>query len=89
MEAIERIERLEKRYEKLYHEVELMATIMGKLGAWMESYLKASGNYRGAIVRDLKNLQNFLLIMDDDQQAHFKGHISKSRGVGGKKYDSI
>ena len=77
----ERIDRLEKLWEKDHHELELIEIYLPKIVDWLPIYLNASAKHRVAVLRDLKNMSDAILKLDDNQQEHFKVHTDKKKKI--------
>jgi hypothetical protein len=77
METIERIERLERFYEKLFHDYELLAIQIPRLCDILENYLSVSKNYRYELSQEIGGIRDFTRLTDSDMQEHFKSHADK------------
>lgn len=66
----ERIERLEKMVEKLYHESELLSLYIPKLCEIMEKYFKTSYKYREEKEAQLRGVRDFLLFLNNGLNNH-------------------
>lgn len=72
----ERLDRLEKLYEKLYHESELLSMYIPRLTDILIRYWNASDRHRGEVLGDLRNLRDVL-------KQHINTHLDKK---GSYKY---
>lgn len=70
----ERIERLEKLYEKLYHQNEQLSRLIPQLTNILIKYFGESGKHRYVIMRDFKFTRDVVRMIDSDMQGHFKSH---------------
>ncbi len=77
MNEQERIERLEKLYEGLYQEIELLSIYIPKLTDILIKYFSASGKLRYEIFGDFNSIQSVLKNILDDLQGHYKDHFSE------------
>jgi len=90
MELTDRIDRLEKLYEKLYHESELLAIYIPRLTDILIEYWVKTGEYRGSIRRDLIKLRDLAKMNDTDIGGLKKGyhtHLDKKPKVEVSEYD--
>jgi len=71
MTDTERIERLEKIVEKLYHESELLSLYIPKLCDILIKYWKESPKYRKEIEVQLRGIKDYAILLDNDVQKHF------------------
>lgn len=74
MELEERIERLEKLYEGIYHDYELLAIYIPRLTDILIKYFQTGNSLRYDIFGDFNSLQSVLTNILDDLQIHYKAH---------------
>lgn len=74
MSTEKRLDRLEKLYEKIYHDYELLSIYIPRLTGVLIKHLELSGDWRGGIHSDLRGLQSYLKLMDTDIKEHYKTH---------------
>lgn len=67
MNLEERIDRLEKLYEKAYHDYELLSIYLPKLTNILIRYWEASGKHREVVLGDIRGIR-------DAVDEHFKSH---------------
>ena len=72
----ERLDRLEKMFERIYHENELLSLYIPKLMDVLIRYWGKQNEHRGSVRRDLITLHGFLSAIDDDVTGLLKGHHS-------------
>ena len=77
MNELERIERLEKLYERLYHTYELLAIYIPRMCDFLDKYLSKTREYRYDIAGDINNLRDLVKVTDSDMQEHFRTHRDK------------
>jgi len=70
MTDTERIERLEKMVEKLYHESELLSLYIPKLCDIMVKYFNTSYKYRGEKEAQLRGFKDYLLYVNEGLNKH-------------------
>lgn len=70
----ERIDRLEKLYEKIYHDYELLSILIPRLTDILGKYWEASGKHRENTIAQIRGIQSFTGLVDKDIQQHFKNH---------------
>ena len=68
----ERIERLEKLYEKVYHDYELLAILIPRLTEILIKYFGENKDHRYSIMRDLKLGRDWTRLMEKDLRGHLK-----------------
>lgn len=67
MNTEERIDRLEKLYDHLYRETELLTIYIPRLTDILIKYWGASGNHRDAVLGDIRGIRDAI-------DEHFKTH---------------
>lgn len=75
----ERIDRLERLYEKLYHETELLSIYIPRLTDTLIKHFSASQKLRYEIFGDLRSLQSVLSNILEDLQVHYKSHFDETK----------
>lgn len=63
----QRVDRLEKLYQTLYHEIELLSIYIPKLTDILIGYWSTSGKHRKAVLNDLHTIRDAI-------DEHFKTH---------------
>jgi len=83
----ERIERLERLYEKIHHDYELLGVLIPRLTDILSRYWAASGKHRKSVGNDHATLLDYLKELDQDVQLHFKEHskLQKAKVDRGSK----
>jgi len=70
----QRIDKLEKLYETLYHEMELLSIYIPRLTDILIGYWSTSGKHRGAVLTDIRTIRDAI-------DEHFKTHyLDKKKG---------
>jgi len=80
MTELERIERLEKLYERLYHEFEIIEINTARLAEILLRYFPKSAQYRKELETKIFNYRGLLKIHEDDLQGlkkNYHTHIDK------------
>ena len=78
MNTEERLDRLEKMFERIYHENELLSIYIPKLMDVFIRYWGKENEHRESIRRDLVTLHGFSATTDDDVTDLKKGYHSHS-----------
>jgi len=74
MKLEDRIERLEKFYEEVYHNYELLSIYIPRLTEANIKYLEGCTEFYFQMQRDVSKLRDILGGMLDDLQIHYKAH---------------
>ena len=88
MNLEERIARLEKLYEKVYHDYELLSIYIPKLTDILNRYWGASGRHREAVRNDIHVFIEFLKEVDHTLQQYMKHHEAQHITASKKKRDT-
>ena len=79
----ERVEFLEKEYNRLYHTDEMLSILVPRLADTIAKYLKLTHQYHNEVLRDLKNFRSYIELLDEDLREHFKSHyLDKKKREG-------
>ena len=79
MTELERIERLEKLYERWYHTYQELAIYIPRMCDFLDKYFSKSREYRYDIASDINCIRELVKMIDNDMQEHFKSHTDKKR----------
>ena len=85
MTELERIERLEESFEKIYHTQELLAIYLPRLMDILQRYWQASSKHRQEHREDFIIVRDFAKYLDIELQEHFKHH-SLDKNVPSKDF---
>ncbi len=75
----ERIERLEKQYERLYHETELLFNEIIKIHHWINNHVKIDKNFSRSLLDRIEGIKNYSIVTDTQLQEHFKSVFYSKR----------
>uniref|UniRef100_A0A6M3IHA8 Uncharacterized protein n=1 Tax=viral metagenome TaxID=1070528 RepID=A0A6M3IHA8_9ZZZZ len=87
MNEVERIERLEKLYEKMYHQNEKLSVYLPQLLDTLIKHWSKGYEYRESIKSDLVRLRDFSLGTADDLSGLKKGYHTHAGKKRVSKYD--
>jgi len=79
MTDTERIDRLEKNYEWLYHETELILSELVKTHDWINKHVEIDKNFSARLLERIEGIKDYSLITDRQMQEHFRSHTYRKK----------
>lgn len=73
-ELEKRVKMLEKEYERIYHDYELLAIYIPRHVDYCIRFFSAVYKFKDEVNGDLRGISSFCRFLDTDIQDHFKSH---------------
>ena len=77
----ERIDWLEKEYERLYHTDELLAIYIPQLAEILIRYWSVSGKHQEAVLNDIRSMRDLTKLINQELKEHFKSHYLDKKEI--------
>lgn len=87
MNLEDRVKRLEDLYDPMYHKIDMLEIHIEKLVNFLPKHLSATTKFAYSIEGHIRQLRDFLRIVDGDMQTHYEGHYQKEKPKKTNRYN--
>jgi len=79
MNLEDRVKRLEDLYDPMFHREEMILAYLEKADKLLTKLLSTTAKFAFNIESQIRQLRDFLKIVDDDMQTHYEGHYQRKK----------